>query len=362
MKNKNSFKHLLFLATLILSSSLCPAQTEVGAYRPGITEEGITYFLPTTRVRVVVTARKAHYIPGEFCAYAERYLRLNNVPQTPYDEWEITDIKLLSYGVADTSKGYTIKMKAKTSAPLVSLTQDGRLLSINAQPENRDTDLPVPSITKDTKEFSNGENYKTEEILAAGSTAKMAELTANEIYDIRENRGLLTKGQADFMPKDGEQLRLMLTKLDNQEEGLMRLFQGTSQSETHILTFDIAPVQDVEKEVLFNFSKYLGFTEADDPAGTPFYYSLQALHTLPAATTAPKEKKEVEDVRYTIPDRVKMTIFDDSQTYASSSILMAQFGRTEHLGGELFNKKNTTHIQFSPITGGIVRIDADKIE
>ena len=56
----------------------------------------------------------------------------------------------------------------------------------------------------------NPRRYLTEEILAAGSTAKMAELTAREIYDLRENRSLLIKGQADFMPQDGQQLKLML--------------------------------------------------------------------------------------------------------------------------------------------------------
>lgn len=38
---------------------------------------------------------------------------------------------------------------------------------------------------------------------------------------------------------------------------------------------------------------------------------------------------------------------------------MAQFGRVERLGGELFNKKNTTHVQFSPVTGGISKIEAE---
>lgn len=46
----------------------------------------------------------------------------------------------------------------------------------------------------------------TEEILIAGSTAKMAELVAKEIYNIRESKNSLTRGQADYMPKDGAAL------------------------------------------------------------------------------------------------------------------------------------------------------------
>ncbi|MBR1446357.1 MAG: DUF4831 family protein [Alloprevotella sp.] len=39
---------------------------------------------------------------------------------------------------------------------------------------------------------------------------------------------------------------------------------------------------------------------------------------------------------------------------------MAQFGRIENLGGELFNRKTTTHIDFSPQTGGILKIATDE--
>lgn len=42
--------------------------------------------------------------------------------QTPYDEWKIEKIEIVPYGVADKDKAFTIKLKSKTSAPLVELT------------------------------------------------------------------------------------------------------------------------------------------------------------------------------------------------------------------------------------------------
>ena len=108
--------------------------------------------------------------------------------------------------------------------------------------------LPTASVIPSNEKVINGADFKTEEILSAGSTAKMAELTANEIYDIRENRGLLTKGQADFMPKDGEQLKLMLSNLDTQEEGLLQLFRGTKAIETYVFTFDVVPNSELNKQ------------------------------------------------------------------------------------------------------------------
>lgn len=356
-------KRILPLILTWLAALTATAQTEVTPYQPGITEDGITYFLPSTQVRVVVTVKKKHYVPGEFCQYAERYLRLADVTQTPYDEWSLVSVKLYTYGVADKTKAYSIKVKTKTSAPLVGLADDGRLLSVNAQTAEHDAELPQPSVTPDSAPTTNPQDFKTEEILAAGSTAKMAELTANEIYDIRENRNLLTKGQADFMPKDGEQLKLMLAKLDAQETGLLQLFRGTATSETHVYAFDVNPTGNVAKQQLFRFSKYLGLTDADDPAGTPVYFSIEDQKSLPApAPTDGKPKKEPEDLRYIIAGRAKVSVFTDAKVLASQSFPMAQFGRVEHLGGDLFNKKFTTHVQLSPVTGGIVKLDAAQPE
>ena len=38
---------------------------------------------------------------------------------------------------------------------------------------------------------------------------------------------------------------------------------------------------------------------------------------------------------------------------------MAQFGRVEHLGGDLFNKKSTTRVYLSPSTGAITKIEGE---
>lgn len=351
------------LAISALLTVQATAQTEVSTYKPGITPEGVTYFLPKTALRVAVTVKKTHYTPGEFSEYAERFLRIKDAPKTAYDKWDIEKVEVFPYGEADKTKAFTVKLKAKTSAPLVELATDGRLLSINTKATESDATLPTAKIIRKATDGKSGSDYKTEEILSAGSMTKMAELTANEIYDIRENRLLLTKGQADFMPKDGEQLKLMLANLDEQEEGLLCLFKGTSSEETHVYTFDLCPTTEIAKETLFCFSKYLGITDNDDPAGRPFFISVTDLKTLPVAVAQEEgKKKEAEDVRYLIPSRAQIRVFSDEKELASVTIPMAQFGRTEHLGGDLFNKKYTTKVQISPVTGNIVKIEAAQPE
>lgn len=359
--------HQKILSLTLASFAILPlcAQTEVSTYRPGITPEGITYFLPKTTVRMVLHVTHTHYEPGEYATYAERFLRMKDVTLQARDEWKITSAELETYGQADSNHAYTIKLNPKTSAPLVGLTNDGRLLTINAKGEDETelTEATDPRITSTLQ--VNPSDFKTQEILAAGSTLKMAELTANEIFDIRENRSLLAKGQADFMPKDGEQLRLMFQSLDEQEQGLLSLFTGSAVTDERILTIDYVPTGAQDATLAFRFSRHYGLVENDDLSGAPYYLSITDLKTLPEPEPVPEKKKgkkvvEPQDVRYMIPGQACISLTDErGNSLATVNVLMSQFGRVEHLGGDLFNKRFTTRIKMSPITGGIIKIEGE---
>lgn len=362
MKSLFSLKYKFLSALLVLSSLSLSAQTEVSTYRPGITAEGITYFLPKTRLRIVITAQRTLYTPGEYAAYAQRFLDQNGVEQHPAEIWKLTTVDVQPYGVADREKAFTIKLNPKSSAPLVGLSPDGCLLSVNTDAEAID-ELPRASVTRHPKEVIDPTPYKTQEILRAGSLTSRAELTAQEIYDIRDNRALLAKGQAEFNPKDGEQLRLMLAQLDKQESALLSLFLGTTKEETHVFTFDFAPTQNTEGIELFRFSKHLGLVDADDLAGNPIYISIEDQKTLPEEEVDPKaKKKEVLDLRYCNPSNALVRIFNTSGTLFETTTPLAQFGRIEHLGGVLFNKNFNTKVVLSPVTGRIERLDLDQIK
>ena len=68
-------KLFLILATLTAIPAL--AQTEVNSYYTGA-NEGVTYYLPDTRIEITVNTACITYTPGEFNRYAERYLRIDN--------------------------------------------------------------------------------------------------------------------------------------------------------------------------------------------------------------------------------------------------------------------------------------------
>lgn len=350
-------KSLIYL-TLFFIITVCRAQTEVKQYVPGATAESVTYFLPKTAIRLTVITEKEVYTPGQFCKYSNRYLRLTDVQDEGYTKWEIKDIILTPYGVPDATKSYSILFKKKTVAPLVSLTADGIIAGINCKGEVESG--PVLPELKEVRKHLNPRDFLSQDILSAGSNAKIAELTAEEIYDIRESRAALIKGEADNMPKDGAQLRLMLEQLSLQETALSQLFKGVRDTTTEVFSIELTPTEYIkDKMVLFRFSERLGVLDGDDLSGEPIYLSLNEVNVIPETSEEESEKKKSkpsDGVFYNVPGRVSARVFSSDKEFCKKEIPMGQFGSVEVLGSALFDKKTTTQVQFFTSNGGIKQI------
>lgn len=343
------------------------AQTQLAQYKPGATSEGAVYFLPKTAVRISVLTEKTTYTPGDFSRYAQKYLRLSDVAQEPSVSHRVLSITQQAIAVADTTKGYALKFNPKTAAVNVRLADDGRLLGINTPAEDLaadDADAPVRFSAALPQSLPDPRRYLTEEILAAGSTAKMAELTAREIYDLRENRSLLIKGQADFMPKDGQQLRLMLQQLDEQDRALTSLFAGTTLRDTTEQVIIVTPDTPCDRQLLFRLSQIYGLVDADDLSGTPYYISVEDLKTVPPTdeeTARQQKKKQYEaGVYVNIPGRMRVTIFQGIDQLQQAEHPAPQFGNVELLSGALFNNRFTTRLRLNALTGAVETLDAEQ--
>ena len=202
----------------------------------------------------------------------------------------------------------------------------------------------------------------------------MAELTAHEIYDIRDSRNELTRGQADFMPKDGEQMRLMLKQLDTQEEALLQMFCGTKVCDTLQSVIRFVPTGDVSDRVLFRFSEKLGMLDADDLAGTPYYINIENLQDqMPAPETPLDNTKPSKDdigLRVVLPGKARATITTlpiseaalSGQKASPYEFWAAQFGTLLNLSGDLFSKKMRTELTLEPTTGAVEKIETELIK
>lgn len=345
-------KIICFLSAML--PLVCNAQTQVVEYNPASSAEGVTYSLPMTAVNVDATAIKTVYVPGEFAKYADRFLHIQGVRRESEVSWKLEELKVTQVGIPDTLKTFVIKQKDKSSASNVQLTDAGILLAINTSQQLADNSLPQGTKTSHAL---NAKQYLTSEMLEAASTAKMAELVAQEIFDIRDSKNAIRRGQAESMPKDAGSLRIVLDDLNKQEEALTQLFVGYTDTIVVHQRFQFATKTDIEKKVAFRFSKKLGFVDADDYAGEPYYISIKDKHSVPLPTEKEAAKRKIQGVVYNIPGTASVTVSTMTSVLYNAELPMGQFGNIDMLNNALFNKGAAPKVTFNPATGALLRLE-----
>lgn len=343
-------------ACLLAIAALTPAQA---ADNDG---EGLNYFLPKTAIRMAVLVEKTTFEPGQLARYADLYFhtQAGTVKDATY---RIAGISFTAEGVPDSTKHYTLTVDKKHSLFSIDCTPSGVLKAINTQGSTPASPAPFRPAAKTA--LPNPHDYMSQDILSAGNEEKMAQMVAQEIFDIRDSRNQLSRGEADFMPQDGEQLRLMLAQLNTQEAALMQLFTGRTSVDTTETIVTFVPEPGVQKSVAFRFSKKLGMTDADDLAGTPYYIYVDDEHIIPTLPDAAQEGRKQKDdlvIGVNLPGKIKVRLSADSQTVAAFDTYAAQYGHTETLSGAIFGKKMTARLVLDTVTGNIVSLKVEPIE
>ena len=196
------------------------------------------------------------------------------------------------------------------------------------------------------------------ELLVSESTAKRAQIAAQQIYKIRESRTAFATGEADQMP-DGEALKLIMAQLDEQERALMALFCGRERTETVTKVIDYCPTEDVDREVLFRVSDYDGVVKSDNLGGEPVYISVKITRQgeLPVDEKGEAKKLPKNAVMYNIPGQARVTLRYDGHDIFSKEFDVSQFGIDFGLDPSMFtNKKTPNYLLFYPETGAIKEI------
>lgn len=357
--------YILAAGLLCLAFANAMAQTEVTKYVPGRTTDGVTYFLPKTGLKIKVTAQKVTHTPGEFVEFAERYIHSKESAEAS-TVWNIEKISVTAFGEPDTSKVFSVKFNPKTIAPLMELNKKGIIMSVNQKLEEEEED--ADPVFKNAKAL-NAHDYMTQEILSANSKAKMASLTADKIFELRDSKNELASGQASYMPTDAAQMKLMFNKLETTEKALMQAFKGIDDTTYVTKSFVIIPTRETTAEELFRFSKYLGIVDADDLSGTPVYWSLSDHHNIPAPIPEPviedQKKKKFsfkktanadEGMIYALPSTTTFKIFNRNGSLFEGEFPMGQFGNVEKLSPAYYDVKTSTKVEFDTTTGAIKNI------
>lgn len=351
--------YALALTAALTATAAATAQETLRLTANKHNEYGLIYSLPQTHINIEVEAVCTIKKAGPYYRYAEKYLGVKNAISADSRTWEITDVKMSTYGVADKDNEWLMKFKSGSS-PFVILDESGLPLAINTDAEQATVQRKRNKMAD--KSILDGTDYSsafTEDMVASESLMKRAETAAAKIFELRESRNDLVSGNADQMPPDGASLKLMLDELNRQEQTLTAMFVGTTQTETKVVRFDYVPTKGVTDEVVMRVSDVNGIVDKSDLSGDPVYITVKVTKKGELPVDEKGKVKEIPKgaVMYTIPGQATVTLATDDEELATEHFDVAQLGVQFGLDPKIFvDKKQPAYVVFHPETGGIKEI------
>lgn len=346
------------LTTLILGMALLATAQDVVQLRPEkFNDYALNYYLPNTVTEIEFVASKTTRKAGEYYQYARKYLGISDVITEDSETWHLESATITSRGEANTDERYQLTFKAGQT-PYIFVSEEHTILSVNTAPDTNIT-TTATAANQDVINDIDSSKALSSDILMSGSIAKMAEMAAKQIYRIRESRMDILTGDADNMPADGESLRIVIEQLEQQEQALTALFEGTISVEYVTQKMVYTPTDNVENQVILRFSEHLGFVDASDLCGAPIYLSVDVTERgeYPLDNKGVVKKVPKGALAYNIPGKIDISLHFDSKTLAREELSVAQLGVVFGLDPALLSrKKERTYVVFDPTTGGITQI------
>ena len=326
---------------------------------------GIVYSLPRTALDIEVTVTRSVEKAGPFAKYAQKYLGTAPTANTDRSVWKIDGIKVNPIGKADPDKQFAIQLKGENSTSFY-LDSEGILVAINEQPKKNKHPLAnkphkpndAPKYTFDKSDYA---QLYTEEMLVAGSTAKMAESAAKQIYLLREYRLDLLTGNSDEIPQE-RSFEILLNEMNKREALLTSLFMGTVETESSVKHIIYLPPVNCEKhtsnEIAFRFSERNGIVAPDNLSGEPIYISVNGtqIGTVPTDAKGNTITPVKGALIYTIPGKADVKISYKGKTLCTENLPLSQLGVDFGLDPTLFTGKNPMQALFCPATGALINI------
>jgi len=347
-------KKLLFIVLMITGMQISKAQPS-SALTEG--SPALVYTLPKTELCFEVAVEKVVEKPGIFYLYSQRYLATDKVIVEEKTTFNVKGVKVTGRPVPDISRRFSVISTEKSALKNIKVNEQGILCGVNNPAEKKTVEIRKEIIHKESGQKTGSGDILplTQEYMMAGSTAKLAEGAAKQIYDIRQSRINLLTGEMDQLPADGEALKMMLSGLDSQEKVLTELFTGTRMSETTMHQVAIIPDSSQLETVLFRLSAKRGFVDKDDMGGEPFYISInpEKIHVKAADPKA----KPVKIGLYTVlPAQTSVKISDGVKTLLEKNFFIPQFGVLMPLSESLF-KSQKVSVKIDEATGRLIAIE-----
>ncbi|MDE6317057.1 MAG: DUF4831 family protein [Muribaculaceae bacterium] len=349
------------LIAALAATTMATAQQAQRITATKANEYGISYTLPTTAVDITIEAEFTREEPGEFYKYALKYLNINDPITESTVSARVKSVTINTHGVPDPDKRYLVTLKS-SQAPYILIGEGNIPLAINTEDiaGSKHTALPIARDAEPTPLQSQAARQViTQEMLQSHSSAKRAELAAEQIYALRQSRTDLITGQADQMPPDGAAMKLVMDNIDAQEQALMAMFAGTRSTHTEVRTFTIVPEDNINKQIIARVSATSGIVEANDLSGFPVYLSLKILNRgeMPVNDKGETLPFPKGGIAYVIPGEAQVTVTAMGKEFASKEVDLAQAGIVYGMAPSNFtDKKAPVYLQFDASTGAIAEV------
>lgn len=323
---------------------------------------GIVYSLPATVLDITFETEYADMKPGEFYNYARLLLNIEDAITKPRLTAGIKSVVIGTRGVPDPESEWLVQLKS--GQPMfVLLDEAGIPLAINADDAEAPEQpiIPVAQKAQPTPlEVPAAAQAATQDMIVATSLSKRAQLAAERVFELRQNRNELISGQADNTPPDGQSMQLALDNLSAQEAALVAMFAGTKKTWTEVNTVSYTPTGESEDErsgiVIARLSPIDGIVGPNNLSGEPIYLSINVIEkgVIPADEKGAPKPFPKNGVAYTIPGTAEVTITFRGKKIGGRQVELAQLGVHYGLDPKIFvDKKSPAFLIFNPATGGI---------
>lgn len=348
---------IAFAAALAFSANAQQAQ-KFSATKAN--EYGLAYSLPNTAIEITIEARMTERQPGEYARYASKYLDIDNPIMQASRSATVVSASMNAIGVPNPDERYLITLKSN-QAPYIMIGDNNIPLAINTEEVIVPAEhiRPTEQQAKPTPLQTAAANQViTQEMLQSQSSAKRAQLAAEQIYALRESRKEIITGQAENMPPDGSGMQLALENIDAQEAALLAMFIGTESTYTQVRTFTVSPDDNISNQVIARISPVDGIVDPNDLSGAPVYFSLKITERgkMPVNDKGEELNFPKGGVAYRIPGSAECSLKFDGRTIDSETFSIAQFGIIYGMNPSNFtDRKAPIYIQFDPTTGAIAK-------
>lgn len=342
---------------LLVIGIVAAGMSSVAAQQKFALTEGqptLVYSLPAIELVVDVEIEKTVEKPGVFYQYSQRYLATNKVVTEEAVNYQLRSVQLSTRPVTVLQRKFSVLPGAVRG---LVVDKNGFLAGVNV-PLNQPLPVPVKRSERKPEMIPprpEGMLPLNQEYMMAGSTAKMAEGAAYQIYALRESRINLLTGEMDHLPADGESLRQMLQGIDRQERELTELFTGAVRKEIIRERITLIPDTSETEKVLFRISTQRGFVDNDDLGGEPYYIVMDSEPIVVSAPVDTKSKPKVPVLYTALPTEVTVEISDGVKTLLKKQLDIPQFGVLIPYDAAIFKSKNL-QMEVDVVTGRLLKL------